>query len=400
MNAPQLDTDLRRPRGQSADRIQGLNQRAAAQQPRWEDDPALPTIRAQLASLPPLVQQRDIRALRRLLARAEAGGTYVLHVGECAETFAMASASGIEQRISLYRRLANHLAERTGREVVLIARMAGQHAKPRSQSMEALPDGEKIPVYRGDAVNSIDAISQGRQPDPSRLLTSYQCSRETLDTLRGRLHSGHPIFVSHEALLRDYEAPLTRGDDLLYSCSGHLPWIGERTRGLGDWHIQWAASIANPVGLKIGPTATHYDVVDLVRALNPRNESGRLNLITRMGAAATDRLGALAHAVAELRTPVVWQCDPMHGNTRLVGSTKLRLLPDLRAEVTAFVRTLRQARCHPGGLHLEVTPEDVHECHEHMPSDATPGSNPPCDPRLTAHQAFEIVDHFADEISR
>lgn len=385
---------------QGPPQLRGLSHLPAAQQPPWEYHPDLGRVRAELAELPALVDHRDIRALRQLLSRVEAGAAHLLHVGECAELFSMASERHVERRVSLYRRMANHLADRTGREVVLLTRMAGQHAKPRSQPSETLPDGGEILTYRGDAVNGIDATVAGRQVDPWRMLTSYGRSRDTLEHLRDHLHIGHPVFVSHEALLRDYEEPMTRGDDGLYSVSGHLVWIGDRTRRLWNWHIQWASLIANPVGVKIGPTATLYDVFDLVRALNPWREQGRLSLIARMGATgATDRLGSLTRAVAESRSPVLWQCDPMHGNTRKLGETKLRLLSDVRAEITAFVQTLRRAGCHPGGLHLEVTPEDVSECHEDMSSTAGHDSSPPCDPRLNPNQAMEIVDHFANEIS-
>jgi 3-deoxy-7-phosphoheptulonate synthase len=379
--------------------FRGLSLVPAAQQPSWDYHPDLPRVRSELAELPALVDQQDIWKLRRLLARVEAGEAHVLHVGECAELFAMANPQQVQRRVSLYLQLADQLADRTGRDVVLLARMAGQYAKPRSQSVETLADGRRIPAYRGDAVNGLQVSAAGRQADPRRLLTSYSRSRLTLDQLRGRLYMGQPVFVSHEALLRDYEEPLTRGDGHPYSAGAHLVWIGDRTRRLWNWHIQWARLVANPVGVKIGPTATPSDVIDIVRALNPRREPGRLTLIARMGSeAAADRLGSLTRSVAASRLPTIWQCDPMHGNTRKLGSTKLRLLPDLRVEITTFVRTLRTAGCHPGGLHLEITPEPVNECHEQLSSAAHHVSNPPCDPRLNPEQAMEVVDHFADEV--
>jgi 3-deoxy-7-phosphoheptulonate synthase len=392
------DPDARFTDLQRSPRLQDLNGVPAAQQPPWEGHPDLACIRAELADLPGLVDHRDIWALRQELAQVEAGKAHLLHVGECAELFSMASPQHVAQRLSLYGRMASHLSARTGRKVILLTRMAGQHAKPRSYSAEVLPDGAEIPVYRGDAINSLDATAAGRRADPWRLLTSYDRSRDTLEHLRSLRDSGHRIFVSHEALIRDFEEPMTRGGDLLYSASGHLLWIGERTRQLGDWHIQWASSIANPVGVKIGPTTTPYDLTDLIRTLSPGREPGRLSLISRMGAAGTcDLLGPLARGMAQSRAPILWQCDPMHGNTRKLGDTKLRLLPDLRAEITAFVRTMRQAGCHPGGLHLEVTPDKVRECHENL-STASNDSWPPCDPRLNADQAMSIVDHFANEV--
>jgi 3-deoxy-7-phosphoheptulonate synthase len=378
----------------------GLSHTPAAQQPPWRGHPELGPIRAELAELPALVDDRDTRVLRERLALVEAGSAFLLHVGECAELFSMANRRHVEQRISLYRRMAERLAERTGREVVLVTRMAGQHAKPRSEDYTAQRDGSRILNYRGDMVNRLDATATARQADPERLLTSYWRSRETLAYLRHRNYGGLPIFVSHEALLRDYEEPMTRGSELLHSGSGHFVWIGERTRNPWNWHVQWAALISNPVGVKLGPSATARNVVELVQALNPWRERGRLSLIARMGTAqAEDRLASMMRAVSYTRSPVLWQCDPMHGNTRKRDGTKVRYLADLRAEVSTFVRTLHSAGFHPGGLHLEVTPEEVLECHENASSGIGHASNPPCDPRLNFAQAMEMVDHFADEIS-
>jgi 3-deoxy-7-phosphoheptulonate synthase len=377
-------------------RLGELSHLAAAHQPPWGNHPDLECIRAELAALPALVDHRAIGALRLALARVAAGQAHLLHVGECAELFSMATADHVEQRITLYRRMADHLADRTGREVVLVLRMAGQHAKPRSRPTETLPDGGEIPVYRGDAVNDIGATVAGRRADPWRLLTSYDRSRDTLKHLETA--ADRFAFVSHEALLRDYEEPLTRGGPLLYSAGGHLLWIGERTRNFRDWHVRWAASIVNPIGVKIGPTTSRYDVIDLVQTLNPHEQQGRLSLIARMGAAEAGRLGPLVQAVARRDAPVLWQCDPMHGNTRQLNGTKLRFLPDIRAEISEFVRTLRRHGCHPGGLHLEVTPDAVRECHEDASSATVGTACPPCDPRLNSDQALEIVDHFAGEV--
>lgn len=379
--------------------FRGLHYTPAAQQPSWGYHPELERIRAELSELPALVEEDEVWLLRRLLARVEAGAAYVLHVGECAELFTMASPHGIDRRADLYRQLADHLARRTGRDVVLLTRMAGQHAKPRSQSTETLPDGRRLTAYRGDAVNSLLGSTGARQPNPWRLLTSYHRSRDTLRQLAGQRHLGHPVFVSHEALLRDYEEPLTRGDRTPYAASAHLVWIGDRTRRLWNWHVQWARLIANPVGVKLGPTATAGDMVEIVRTLNPRRESGRLTLIARMGAdAAAHRLGELTSTAGTAGASVLWQCDPMHGNTRKLGAAKLRLLPDIKAEITSFVRTLESAGCHPGGLHLEITPDDVRECHHELPETDDHRSNPPCDPRLNPEQAMEVVDHFADQV--
>ncbi|GAB3441635.1 3-deoxy-7-phosphoheptulonate synthase [Streptomonospora sediminis] len=373
----------------------------AAHQPPWEHHPDLEAVRAQLAEVPGLVDLPHVHELRRLLAQVEAGAAHLLHVGECAETFAMATPDHVERRAALYRRLADRLAYRTGRRVVLVARMAGQHAKPRSRAAEEGRGGEVL-TYRGDAVNGADATADLRRPEPRRMLESYARSQETLEFLhRGpRAALAGPLFVSHEALLKDYEQPLTRGGARPYAASGHLVWIGERTRNPHDWHVRWAASLENPVGVKLGPTATGREAAALVSELNARGEAGRLSLIARMGSSAAGRrLAALAGAVATTGLPVLWQCDPMHGNTRSRGDTKLRVLADLYAEITAFVRTLRTSGCHPGGLHLEVTPDDVRECREDAAAPvAEHGTAPPCDPRLNPVQAMDMIDHFADEV--
>ncbi|WP_407564815.1 3-deoxy-7-phosphoheptulonate synthase [Streptomyces sp. 184] len=373
---------------------------AAAQQPSWEYAPELGQARAELGVKPALVEEPDVLALRGLLARVEAGDAHLLHVGECAELFEMAEPVYVGERLRLYQRMADRLAERTGKEAVLLARMAGQHAKPRSSPTEVLPSGEELAIYRGDAVNRRTPEADARKPDPWRLLESYHASAETLELIRREPQGNHRVFVSHEALLRDYEEPMTRGRDTLYATTGHLVWIGERTRRLWNWHIQWARSLANPVGVKFGPSATPYDIFDVVRTLNPESESGRLSVILRMGAeGAADRIAPAIKAVTEASSPVLWQCDPMHGNTRKLGDSKFRLLPDLRSEVTTFVRSLRRAGHHPGGLHLEVTPYDVFECHESVATAADGHPAPPCDPRLNAEQAMEMVDHFAAEVA-
>ncbi len=409
------ETDVALLDTQRAAQLRVLDRLPAVQQPPWHDHPELARVRERLAALPPLVDQYQVQTLRQLMSRVQQGAALLLHVGECAETFAMSTPGHVRARVDLYGRMADHLAARTGRDVVVVARMAGQHAKPRSEPMEILPDGELLPTYRGDAVNDAEPSVLGRRANPSRLLTSYERSRDTLETLHGQFVRGHRVFVSHEALIRDYETAMTRlADDSsslgtargahyrwaqLYALSGHLVWIGDRTRQLANWHVQWASSIANPIGVKVGPAATAHDVANLVSGLNPRREHGRLSLIARIGAAAVwSRLPELAWVARDSRVPVVWQCDPMHGNTRKLDRTKIRLLPDIRTEISAFVGVLRTHGVQPGGLHLEVTPEDVRECHENVASAAGHESHPPCDPRLNPGQAMDIVDHFANEI--
>ncbi|MBB5917424.1 3-deoxy-7-phosphoheptulonate synthase [Nocardia transvalensis] len=368
----------------------------AAQQPAWDGHPDIEPVRRTLARLPELVRPWEIHALLRALARVESGAALLLHVGECAELFSMADAVHVDRRLLLYRRLSDRLADRTGREVVLLARMAGQHAKPRSLPYETLPDGSRVSTYRGDAVNDRAASSAARMPVPARLLESYRHSHSTLDHLRRHVYLGRPVFVSHEALLRDYEAPLTRDHGTRYATSAHLVWIGDRTRDPDDWHVRWAASIGNPVAVKLGPSTDERRLASLARLLNHPGRPGRLGLIARMGIGRIDRLPALVRAVRDSGAPALWVCDPMHGNTIKAGARKTRLLRDMCDEITAFVSTMREAGGHPGGLHLEVTPDMVQECHTDRPPDAAAGAEPPCDPRLNPDQATAVVDHFAD----
>ncbi|WP_040785686.1 3-deoxy-7-phosphoheptulonate synthase [Nocardia pneumoniae] len=393
--------ELLTPTGPAAARLAGLCNLPAEHQPPWHRSTELDQARAYLAHCPPLVHGADIGRLRDELALAEAGQAYVLHIGECAETFDMAATDHVVRRLRLYTSLADRLADRTGSKVVLVARMAGQYAKPRTQAIERTSDGTEVLTYRGDAVNSLAPVAATRRPDPQRLVAAYHHSRDTLVDLEiSRSARDRSLFVSHEALLRDYEEPLTRGGDTPYAASGHLLWIGDRTRRLWNWHVQWAAAISNPIAVKIGPSATGYDVFDLARTLDPRHEPGRLSLITRLGAdAAERRLAPLLRIVTETRAPVLWQCDPMHGNTRVSTGGKVRLLGDIRSEITAFVRVLRGAGCHPGGLHLEVTPDEVTECREALSSASDDSQRPPCDPRLNPDQAAAIVDHFADAVT-
>lgn len=380
-------------------RLGALSSLPARQQPGWAEHPDLACIRAELADLPPIAARRDALTLRGELGRVAAGQALMLHVGECAELFTMAEPGHVARRLALYRQLADRLAAVTGREVTLVARMAGQYAKPRSEDPETLPDGTRLPTYRGDAVNGAEPIAIARRADPWRMLTAYDLALSTAKLAEGTAPNGmRRVYLSHEALLRDYEEPLTRGVAEPYAASSHFLWIGERTRGLDDWHANWAAALANPLGVKLGPDASPRQVLELLRLLGAEREPGRLTLITRIGAnRAQARIRQLALAVDPARYPVIWQCDPLHGNTRKDRGGKIRLLPDLRAEISAFVRAVREAGHLPGGLHLEAGPDAVAECGE-RPADVDRTATAPCDPRLNAEQAADIIDHFAHEL--
>lgn len=382
--------------GRSSAALDLAGAEAPLQQPLWEDTARVHDIRARLAAEEPLVAAGDVRRLHERLAEVASGKAYLLHVGECAETFAMSHPDHVRRRVALYRRLASRLATGSGRPVVLVTRMAGQYAKPRSSDVEILADGTTVPVYRGDAVNSLTPTPGGRRPDPQRLLSSMAHARRTLLAAHG-VPGDEPFHVSHEALLRDYEEPLTRETEHgLLAGSGHLLWLGERTRQPRRWHVKWASMISNPIGVKVGPDASTDDVAVLVGALDPGRTPGRLSLITRLGSRVA-RLPSLVRAVGGRQ--VLWQCDPMHGNTRMHAGRKVRLLPDIHAEVARFVEYLRAAGAHPGGLHLEVTPDDVQECLESLTQVTQPRPAPPCDPRLNTAQAVAVVDEFARAVA-
>ncbi|MEV7541193.1 3-deoxy-7-phosphoheptulonate synthase [Streptomyces sp. NPDC089915] len=406
----------------------------AAQQPPWESDDVLRGVRQDLARLPPLTDAAACRRLLHDLARAARGSAFVLQGGDCAEPFADSAPDRISAKAAHLAALADRLETRAGLPVVRVGRFAGQYAKPRSQDVETSDDGVVLPVYRGDAVNRPEAAPAARRPDPLRLRSAYDHAAACLDTLlvgghlveghlvEGRLVEGHPahgpadrapspVYTSHEALLVDYEEPLVRPDRTdphtggRYGSSAHMLWIGERTRRPDGWHVRFAETVNNPVGVKLGPGATPQDVRELCERLADGRPAGRLSLITRLGAADTARLlPPLVDAAAAFSGRVVWLCDPMHGNTVRHGSgRKTRVLADVEREVRDFFAVLRAHGAHPGGLHLEMTPDDVTECVD-RPADLTAGALPryltACDPRLGPGQADRLITVTAGLLER
>lgn len=376
--------------------------RRAAQQPEWPDAALARKVVAELGEQPPLVSPRACDRLRGLLAEVARGKGFLLHGGDCAETFAEAGAAYTARRVDILRRLASDITADTGLPVVTVGRIAGQYGKPRSATHETR-DGISLPVYRGDAVNGLGFTAEERRPDPERMLRTYHASAATLARLPD------DVFSSHEALLLDYETPLARLDPAtarMYGTSGHLLWIGERTRQLDGAHVDFAARISNPVAVKLGPATDGETVVRLAERLNPEREPGRLTLITRMGAARIrDVLPSIVEDVTRYDIPVIWACDPMHGNTVTAPTGhKTRRLDDVLDEVTGFFEVHRSLGTYPGGLHLEIAGEDVTEC---------VGGNPPitfvdlhhryetaCDPRLNPTQARQLAALVADQLLR
>ncbi|MFC9222455.1 3-deoxy-7-phosphoheptulonate synthase [Streptomyces hygroscopicus] len=385
----------------------------AQQQPEWASLDDLKRVLRALEQKPRLVDASVCADLTAELARAALGEAFVLQIGECAERFEDATPATVLAKAEQLHRLADALADATGMPVVRIGRIAGQYAKPRSSETETLADGSLLPVYRGDAVNSPEPTPQSRTADPDRLLRAYHHAEATLSILFERdLGLAGPTapkrtYASHEALLLEFEQALVRPllDSMgAYGSSGHFLWIGERTRQLDHEHVAFAASIANPVGIKIGPDADPDDVRALVHLLNPRRQLGRLSLIVRMGAARIERrFPALLDALSHEAPGVVWICDPMHGNTRVSGAgQKTRTVTDITAEIEGFASALRHRGLPIGGLMLETAHTPVTECvatREELESPVPlPGYESACDPRLNPEQAKAVVAFMADQL--
>src|SRR5688572_19654222 len=417
----------------------------AAQQPPWPDSGGLDRALKHLGSLPPLVFAGEARNLTAHLADVAEGKAFLLQAGDCAESFDAFSADAIRDKLKVILQMAVVLTYSTGVPVLKVGRIAGQFAKPRSAPIEIV-DGVELPVFRGHMVNDILPTAAARVPDPDRLVQAYHQSAATLNLLRAftkggfadlsRVHQWNQDFVasspegrrydrvadsidralrfmaacgidtssqpslhevdfytSHEALILGYEEALTRQDSLTghwYDCSAHMLWIGERSRQLDGAHVEFLRGVGNPLGCKVGPTATPEDVLALCEALNPDRVHGRLTLVSRMGAEQVeDGLRPLLAAVRDAGHPVVWACDPMHGNTFTSQSgRKTRHLDAIVAEVDGFFRAHRAEGTWPGGLHVELTGDDVTEClgggDEILDADLDTRYETMCDPRLNA----------------
>jgi 3-deoxy-7-phosphoheptulonate synthase len=432
--------------------------RPAAQQPDWPDADRLAAVTSELAELPPLVFAGECDLLTDRLAAVSTGDAFVLQGGDCAETFTGSTAAAVRAKLRTLLQMAVVLTYGASVPIVKIGRMAGQFAKPRSRPTE-IREGVELPAYRGDAVNGLDFTPAARTPDPGRLLRAYHCSAVTLNLCRAfttggyadlhQVHAWNQDFVadspagqryerlageidralsfmracgadpaelrsvefysSHEALLLDYDQALTRVDTRtgrVYDTSAHFLWIGERTRALDGAHVEFARSIANPIGVKLGPDTSPDDVLDLIETLNPQLKPGRLTLITRMGASRIrDVLPPLVEAVARDGAPVAWVCDPMHGNTfETPSGYKTRHFDDVLGELDGFFDVHRAAGTHPGGIHIEFTGDNVTECtggsYQLDADDLHQRYETACDPRLNRSQALDLAFTVADSYRR
>jgi 3-deoxy-7-phosphoheptulonate synthase len=433
----------------------------AAQQPDWPDPTEFERVLKALSTMPPLVFAGEARLLTQRLAQVANGEAFLLQAGDCAESFDAFSADTIRDKLKLILQMAVVLMYSSGVPVVKVGRIAGQFAKPRSTASETV-DGVALPSFRGHIVNDLAFDEASRTPDPERLVTAYQQSAATLNLLRAftnggfgdlsRVHAWNQEFVassnegrtyervadeidralrfmkacgidsatearlrnvdfwtSHEALILGYEGALTRQDSLTgdwYDCSAHMLWIGERTRQLDGAHVAFLSGVGNPIGCKVGPTAAPSEVVELCEALNPARVPGRLTLISRMGAdAVDDALPPLLEAVRDSGHPVVWACDPMHGNTFTAPSgRKTRHFDAVLAEIGGFFKAHEAAGTWPGGVHVELTGENVTEClggaEEILDADLDTRYETMCDPRLNARQSLDLAFRVADLLRR
>ncbi|MEV5148505.1 3-deoxy-7-phosphoheptulonate synthase [Streptomyces sp. NPDC052727] len=374
----------------------------AAQQPQWPDPGRLALVHTELARADPLVTYDSVRALRRLLSRAAEGELCVLQAGDCAEDPAECGPDPLARKAEMLDVLSDIVRTGAGRPVVRVGRVAGQYAKPRSQP-EELHDGVRLPVYRGPMVNAPHPDADARRPDPARILSCYQAARRAVESLdRLGRGEGSPaetrVWTSHEALLLDYELPLVRRHRSggSYLASTHWPWVGERTRQPDGAHVRLLAEVDNPVACKIGPTTTVEEVLTLCTALDPERSPGRLSLVARFGASRVDALAPLVRAVRRAGHPVLWLCDPMHGNgERTAHGLKTRRLSAVMAEISRFVDIVSAEGGRSAGLHLEASPDDIVEC---TGAGFTPAPGPAyrtlCDPRLNLVQAVAATAYW------
>ena len=428
------------------------------QQPIYQDMKKVKKVEKELSSYPPLIFAEEARQLKAQLANVANGNAFLLQGGDCAESFKAFNANNIKSLFQVMMQMAVVMTFSAGKPVVKVGRIAGQFAKPRSSDFETI-DGVQYPSYRGDIVNDIAADLKSRTPNPKKLLKAYNQSAATLNLLRAfarggmadlnKVHSWNlnymkdhtlgekyeelaskiseslkfmeacginssntptlnqtTLFTSHEALLLNYEEAMTRKDSLTgdwYDCSAHMLWIGDRTRGLDEAHIEYFRGIKNPIGCKVGPSMKEDELIKLIDKLNPENEAGRLNLIVRMGANnIAEKFPKLLKKVESEGKKVVWSSDPMHGNVEKADNGyKTRDFDNILGEVKQFFQIHKAQGSIAGGIHLEMTGQDVTECTGSKSSnittnDLTSRYHTQCDPRLNADQSLELAFMIAE----
>ncbi len=430
------------------------------QVPDYPDQDALAAVEARLATYPPLVFAGEARKLKRALGKVAVGEGFLLQGGDCAESFAEHHPDNIRDFFRVFLQMAVVLTYAAAQPVVKVGRIAGQFAKPRSAPMEKI-NGVELPSYRGDIVNDIAFTPEGRIPDPNRMESAYRQSAATLNLLRAFAQGGYAslenvhqwmlgfvkdspqshryreladriseamsfmracgidsdttpqlrstdLYTSHEALLLGYEQALTRVDSTTgdwYATSGHMIWIGDRTRQPDHAHVEFFRGVKNPIGLKCGPSMDPDGLMRLIDALNPDDEAGRLTLIARFGAdKVMDHLPALVRRVKREGRTVVWSCDPMHGNTISVNGYKTRPFERVLREVETFFAVHRAEGTHSGGIHIEMTGRNVTECtggaRAVTAETLSDRYHTHCDPRLNADQSIELAFLVAENLKK
>jgi 3-deoxy-7-phosphoheptulonate synthase len=431
------------------------------QVPDYADAGKLAVVEKRLAGFPPLVFAGEARKLKRKLARVAEGRAFLLQGGDCAESFAEHSADNIRDFFRVFLQMSVVMTFAGGQPVVKVGRIAGQFAKPRSSPTEVI-DGVEYPIYRGDIINDPEVTVEGRKPDPERQIMAYRQSAATLNLLRAFAQGGYAnlehvhkwtlgtlkdspaferyqeladritealgfmracginadtapqlrqtdFFTSHESLLLGYEQAMTRVDSTSgdwYATSGHMLWIGDRTRQPDHAHVEFCRGIKNPIGLKCGPSLKADELIRLIDILNPDNEPGRLTLIARFGADKVEKhLPELIRAVKREGRVVVWSCDPMHGNTiKATSGYKTRPFEAIMTEVRRFMAIHQAEGTHAGGVHVEMTGKDVTECTGGLRAlrdeDLNDRYHTFCDPRLNAAQALELSFLVAEELKK
>ncbi len=430
----------------------------ALQQPNWPDHDAHMAILEEIATLPPLVFAGEIRRLKKHLAKAVEGDAFLLQGGDCAEAFSMCTAPSIRETLKVILQMAIIMTYAGGKPVIKVGRMAGQYAKPRSSDTEVV-NGIEIASYRGDMVNRPEPDAEARKPDPQRLIKGYHLATSTMNLVRaftrggyGALHRVHAwnnefvkispmgrsyerlagqisqaiefmqtigidtdspqfnqaeFYTSHEALLLGYEEALTRQDSTTgdwYDCSGHMLWIGDRTRQLDGAHVEFFRGVLNPIGMKVGPSRDIDEIKKIITRLNPDNEPGRMTLITRFGADKIEHsLPNLAREIKREGLKVVWSCDPMHGNTYTAETGhKTRNFDNILKEIRRFFEIHWAEGTVPGGVHFELTGENVTECtgggRNIQDEQLQLNYQTNCDPRLNAEQSLELAFQIAEMI--
>ncbi len=429
------------------------------QQPTYANQEILKSVEEELSKYPPLVFAGEVRLLKDALADVTHGKAFLLQGGDCAESFAEFNANNIRDMFKVLLQMAVVLTFAGGCPIVKVGRLAGQFAKPRSSDFEEL-NGFSLPSYRGDIINDIEFTEEARIPNPKRMLKAYNQSAATMNLLRAfsrgglaDLHQVHKwtlgfvkesplgdrykhlcerisetlafmeacgitssstpsihetvVYTSHEALLLNYEQALTRQDSLTgdwYDCSAHMLWIGDRTREVDEAHVEFLSGVKNPIGIKAGPSMTAEKLMALINRLNPENEAGRINIIVRMGADKIEKeFPKLVRAVKEAKKEVLWSIDPMHGNTiKASNNYKTRSFDEVLREVKGFFKVHEEEGTYPGGVHLEMTGQDVTECiggaQDITEENLACRYQTQCDPRLNANQALELAFLIADSL--